>query len=92
MRCARVFAILLLTVTTACTQSDQRRVEAVLKQLELAEQTGNFNAWAGFWTRDKSVEIEKLRPYMRPRPEAQYRAMKVFKGFHSWRSGCALRV
>ncbi len=78
MRCARVFAILLLTVTTACTQSDQRRVGAVLKQLEHAEQAGNFNAWAGVWTRDKSVEIEKLRPYMRPRPEAQYRAMKVF--------------
>ena len=64
---------------TACwAQSGQSTVEAVLKQLERAEQTGNFDAWAALWTREKSGEVEKMRPYTRARPEVHYRAMKSF--------------
>jgi hypothetical protein len=74
----RVVTILLVTLTTACAQSDQSQVEAVLKQLEHAEQTGDFNTWAGLWTREKSGEAEKVRPYARPRPEVHYRATKSF--------------
>jgi hypothetical protein len=77
----RVPAILLLTVTISWAQSDQSKVEAVLKQMERAEQTGDFNTWAGLWTREtreKSGQFEKLRPYVRARPEVQYRAMKTF--------------
>jgi hypothetical protein len=73
----RVLAILLLTLTACWAQSDQSKVEAVLKQMERAEQTGDFNSWAGVWTREKSGEVEKMRPYVRARPEAHYRATKT---------------
>jgi hypothetical protein len=43
----RVLAILLLTLTACWAQSDQSKVEAVLKQMERAEQTGDFKTWAG---------------------------------------------
>lgn len=63
----------------ACwAQSDQSTVEAVLKQMERAERTGNFNAWAALWTREKSSDVEKMRPYLRARPEVHYRAIKSF--------------
>jgi hypothetical protein len=72
----RFLAILLLTLTT-CGGSDQSKVEAVLKQMERAEQTGDFNAFVGLWTREKSGEIEKMRPYARARAEVQYRPTKT---------------
>jgi hypothetical protein len=77
----RVLSILLLTLTACRAQSDQSKVEAVLKQLERAEQTGDFNTWASLWTREKrekSGEFEKMRPYVTARPEVRYRAMKTF--------------
>ena len=74
----RTLAILLLTLTTCWAQSEQGKVEAVLKQMERAEQTGDFNAWAALWTREKSGEVEKMRSYVRARPDVHYRAMKTF--------------
>jgi hypothetical protein len=74
----RVITILLLTLTACWAQSEQSKVEAVLKEMERAEQTGDFNAWAGLWTREKSGEVEKMRPYVRARPEVHYRATKSF--------------
>jgi len=74
----RVLVILLLAVTAGWAQSDLSQAEAVLKQMERAEQTGDFNTWAGLWTREKSGDVEKMRPYARPRPEARYRATKSF--------------
>ncbi len=74
----RVLAILLLTLSVGFAQSDQSKVEAVVKQLEHAEQTGDFNTWAGLWTREKSADVEKMRPYARARPEVQYRTTKSF--------------
>jgi hypothetical protein len=74
----RVLTIFLLTLTAGFAQSDQSQVEAVLKQLERAEQTGDFNTWVGLWTHEKSAEAEKLRPYARARPEVRYRAMKSY--------------
>jgi hypothetical protein len=69
-------AILLLTLTACWAQSDQSKVEALLTQMERAEQTGDFNAWAVLWTREKSGDVEKMRPYVRARPEVHYRATK----------------
>ncbi len=46
--------------------------------MERAEQTGDFNTWASLWTRDKSGDVEKMRPYVRPRPEHHYRPIKSF--------------
>lgn len=50
----------------------------MLKQTERAEQTGDFNAYLNLWTPEKSGEFEKMRPYVRPRPEVQYRALTTF--------------
>ncbi|MGB6943156.1 MAG: hypothetical protein WBE37_12215 [Bryobacteraceae bacterium] len=70
--------ILLLTVSAGCAQSDQSSVETVLKQMERAEQTGDFNTWTGLWTKEKSGQFEKLRPYATARPEVRYVATKSF--------------
>ncbi len=74
----RVVVILLLTVSAGCAQSDQSSVETVLKQMERAEQTGDFNTWTGLWTKEKSGQFEKLRPYATARPEVRYVATKSF--------------
>ncbi len=74
----RVVAILLLTISAGWAQSDQSNVEAVLKQMEHAEQTGDFNTWTGLWTKEKSGQFEKLRPYAKARPEVRYLATKTF--------------
>jgi len=49
---------LLLAVTTCCARSDQGKVEAVLKKMEHAEQTGDFKTWEGLWTRENSLKFE----------------------------------
>src|SRR5581483_7756023 len=74
----RMLAILLLALTACSAQSEQSNVEAVLKKMERAEQTGDFNAWLGLWTREKAADLEKLRPYAKARPEVRYRATKSF--------------
>ncbi|HEY3939998.1 MAG TPA: nuclear transport factor 2 family protein [Bryobacteraceae bacterium] len=74
----RVLAILVLALPTCWAQSDQSKVEAVLKQMERAEQTGDFNAWAALWTREKSGEVEKMRPYVSAKREVRYHATKTF--------------
>lgn len=73
----RILAILLLTLITCCSKSEQSQVEAVLERMEHAQRTGDFNAFARLWTHDKSGEIEKMRPYMRAQPEVQYRALRT---------------
>ncbi len=65
-------------MTTCFAQSDQSKAEEVPSQMERAEQTGDFNAWSGLWTREKSGEVENMRPMMRARPEVHYRAIKTF--------------
>ncbi len=74
----RVVAILFLLVGACWAQTDEARVADVLKKLERAEQTGDFNAWAALWSREKLGEIESIRPYARPRPERRYRASKIY--------------
>jgi hypothetical protein len=72
----RVVVILLLALTACSAQSDENKVEEVLKKRERAEQTGDFNAWVSLWTREKSGEFEPMRPYAKAQPEVHYRAMK----------------
>lgn len=74
----RVLAIFLLLFTACWAQSDQDKVEAVLKQIERAEQTGNFNAYLGLWTSAKSSGLETLRPYVIAMPDIRYRLTKSF--------------
>ena len=73
-----VLAILLLALTACWDQSDEGRVEAVLKQMEHSEQTGDFTAYLALWTRERAGELEKMRPYVKARPEANYRLIKIF--------------
>ena len=74
----RIFSIVLLLLPACWAQSGQTEAEAVLGRMERAEQTGDFNGWLGLWTREKAAEMEKMRPYARPRPEVHYRAIKSF--------------
>ena len=53
-------------------------MEAVLKQMERAEQTGDFNTYQSLFTREKAAELEGIRPYAKARPEVHYRTIKSF--------------
>jgi hypothetical protein len=69
----------LLITTVACrAQLPRDQVLAVLKQMEHAEQTGDANAWIGLWSREGATDAEKMRPYLRPRPDAHYTSSAVF--------------
>ena len=74
----RLLAIVLLTLAACRAQSDPSQVQAVLQQMERAEQTGDFNAWLGLWTPARAAELERLRPYAVARPEVRYRATATF--------------
>ncbi|HLH00371.1 MAG TPA: hypothetical protein VKX49_28960 [Bryobacteraceae bacterium] len=73
----RVFAIFLLTAV-CWAQAEDSQVEAVLSQMEHAEQTGDFNGWLALWTREKAVELERLRPYAQSHPDVRYRPLRAF--------------
>lgn len=73
----RVLGILLVFLTACAAQSGQSDVEAVLQRMERAEQTGDFNAVVALLTHEKAGEFERMRPYVRPRPEVHYRIMKT---------------
>jgi hypothetical protein len=73
----RVLTILLLILATCWAQSEESKVEAVLKQMERAEQTGNFDALVSLFTRQKAPEFQRLRSVIKARPEAQYRAIRT---------------
>jgi hypothetical protein len=46
--------------------------------MEKAEQSGDANTWIGLWSRESAPEAEKMRPYLRPRPDAHYTTSKTF--------------
>jgi hypothetical protein len=46
--------------------------------MEKAEQSGDANTWVGLWSRESASNAEKMRPYIRPRPDAHYTSSKVF--------------
>jgi hypothetical protein len=75
----RLLAISLVLSLSAClAQSDQSNAEAVLKQMERAEQAGDFNTLLTLFTRQKATELEGLRKYVTARPEAHYRLIKSY--------------
>jgi hypothetical protein len=45
---------------------------------EKAEQSGDANTWVGLWSRESAADAEKMRPYLRPRPDAHYTSSKTF--------------
>src|SRR5579871_4131564 len=71
--------VCLLICTIACmAQRPEDDVLAVYRQMEKAEQTGDANIWVGLWSREGVANAEKMRPYLRPRPNAHYTSSKVF--------------
>jgi hypothetical protein len=65
--------------TIGCrAQSPDDQILAVYKQMEKAEQSGDANAWVGLWSRESASNAEKIRPYLRPRPDAHYTTSKTF--------------
>lgn len=59
-------------------QSAESQVAAALQKMEHAEQTGDAGAWIALWSREKSADMEKLRNYLRPQPNRQYHASRIF--------------
>jgi hypothetical protein len=59
-------------------QSPEDQVLAVYRQMEKAEQSGDANTWVGLWSRESESEAEKMRPHLRPRPDAHYTSSNVF--------------
>ncbi len=68
-----------LICTIGCrAQQAEDQVLAVFKQMEKAEQSGDANTWVGLWSRESASNAEKMRPYLRPRPDAHYTSSRTF--------------
>ena len=71
--------VCLLICTIGCrAQSPEGQVLAVYSQMEKAVQNGDGTAWVGLWSRESASNAEKMRPYIRPRPDLHYTSSKVF--------------
>jgi hypothetical protein len=69
----------LLICTIGCrAQRPEDQVLAIYRQMEKAEQSGDANTFVGLWSRESASNAEKMRPYLRPRPNAHYTSSKVF--------------
>src|SRR5579864_6027119 len=73
----RILLALALSVI-CCAQRPEDEVLAVYKQMERAEQTGDPDNWVSLWSRESSPDAEKMRPFLRPRPEVHYVASRVY--------------
>ncbi len=74
----RILVCLFICTIGCLAQRAEDQVLAVYKQMEKAEQTGDANAFVGLWSREGVANAEKMRPYLRPRPNAHYTSSKVF--------------
>ena len=71
--------VCLLIWTIGCrAQRPEDAVLAVYRQMEKAEQSGDANTFVGLWSRESASNAEKMRPYLRPRPNAHYTSSNVF--------------
>jgi hypothetical protein len=68
-----------LICTIGCrAQRPEDQVLAVYRQMEKAEQSGDANTWVDLWSRESAPDAEKMRPYVRPRPDVHYTSSKAF--------------
>jgi len=68
-----------LICTIGCrAQGPEDQVLAVYRQMEKAEQSGDANTWVGLWSRESAANAEKIRPYLRARPNAHYTSSKTY--------------
>jgi hypothetical protein len=74
----RTLVCFLICAIGCRAQQPEDQILAVYRQMEKAEQTGDANAWVGLWSRESASNAEKMRPYLRPRPDAHYTSSKTF--------------
>jgi len=68
-----------LICTIACrAQRPEDQVLAVYRQMEKAVQSGDADAFVGLWSRESASNAEKMRPWLRPQPDAHYTSSKIF--------------
>ena len=73
----RPLAVFLLCAIAGRAQPEAQ-VQAVYKQMEHAEQTGDADTWISLWSRASASDAKKMRPLIRPRPDAHYMSSKIF--------------
>ncbi len=74
----RILVCLLICTIGCLAQRPEDQVLAVYRQMENAEQSGDANAWVGLWSRESAANAEKMRPYLRARPDAHYTSSRTF--------------
>jgi hypothetical protein len=75
----RILICFLICMIGCRAQTPEDQVLAAYRQLEKkAEQSGDANAWVGLWARESASNAEKMRPYLRARPDAHYTSSKTF--------------
>lgn len=74
----RILLCFLICAIGCRAQNPEDQVLAVYRQMEKAEQSGDANTWVGLWSRESASNAEKMRPYLRPRPNAHYTSSKTF--------------
>ena len=74
----RILLYFLIGAIGCWAQRPEDQVLAVYRQMEKAEQTGDANTWVGLWSRESASNAEKMRPWLRPRPEAHYTSSRTF--------------
>ena len=74
----RILVCFLICAIGCRAQRPEDQVLAVYRQMEKAEQSGDANAWVGLWSRESAANAEKMRPYLRARPDAHYTSSRTF--------------
>ncbi len=74
----RTLVCFLICAAACPAQSPEDQILAAYRQMEKAEQTGDANSFVGLWSRESASNAEKMRPYLRARPDAHYQSSKVF--------------
>jgi hypothetical protein len=74
----RTLVCFLICAIGCNAQRPEDEILAVYQQMEKAEQTGDASAWVGLWSRQSAANAEKMRDYLRPRPDAHYTSSKAF--------------
>jgi hypothetical protein len=74
----RILFCLLICAIGCLAQRPEDEVLAVYGQMEKAAQRGDADLLIGLWSRETVSDIEKIRPYIRPDPNAHYASPRLF--------------
>ena len=74
----RTLVCFLICAIACRAQQPEDQVLGVYRLMEKAEHNGDANTWVGLWSRESASNAEKMRPYLRPRPDVHYTVSKAF--------------